>query len=464
MRKIKLIFVLCVCCTFSGMAQLDIDSVGNIVISKNIYLSSASNFLGTIGNFPITFKVNNVLAGFTGKSGIDNVSFGYESLKNSGPELGNVAIGVKALYSNTDGGANTAVGYQALYNNTWGSSNTAVGYQALYSSTWSGSNTANGYQALYSNDEGDGNTANGAHALYNNTGGSSNTANGYCALYGNMDGRANTANGYCALYGNTDGSYNIANGIYALRSNTNGSYNTAIGTDALYYNTTGSCNIAIGLSALYTNTIGDCNTAIGYEANFSAGTNLSNATAIGNNAAATSSNQVRIGNGMVTSIGGYVGWTNFSDGRAKKNIRTEVPGLAFINRLQPITYNLDLDAIDDLLKIDRTGKTGEDTLKRSLPQKLIDFNRQAREAKQNVVQTGFVAQDVERMAKSIGYDFSGVDVDELGIYGLRYSEFVVPLVKAVQELSEQNNQLQERVNQLTELVSRLLEKESKETK
>jgi hypothetical protein len=33
-----------------------------------------------------------------------------------------------------------------------------------------------------------------------------------------------------------------------------------------------------------------------------------------------------------------------------------------------------------------------------------------------------------------GYDFSGVDVDETSVYGLRYSEFVVPLVKAVQEL------------------------------
>ncbi len=59
------------------------------------------------------------------------------------------------------------------------------------------------------------------------------------------------------------------------------------------------------------------------------------------------------------------------------------------------------------------------------------------------MQTGFVAQDVEKIAKSIGYDFSGVDVDEKGIYGLRYAEFVVPLVKAVQELSEKNITLQE---------------------
>ena len=38
----------------------------------------------------------------------------------------------------------------------------------------------------------------------------------------------------------------------------------------------------------------------------------------------------------------------------------------------------------------------------------------------------------------MGYDFSGVDApkNDKDIYGLRYSEFVVPLVKAVQELNE----------------------------
>ena len=54
------------------------------------------------------------------------------------------------------------------------------------------------------------------------------------------------------------------------------------------------------------------------------------------------SNRVRIGNGSVTSIGGAVGWTNFSDERIKTNIKQDVPGLAFINLLKPVTYNFDL--------------------------------------------------------------------------------------------------------------------------
>ena len=52
--------------------------------------------------------------------------------------------------------------------------------------------------------------------------------------------------------------------------------------------------------------------------------------------------------------------------------------------------------------------------------------------------TGFVAQDVEKAAKDIGYDFSGIDKSGK-IMGLRYSDFVVPLVKAVQELSKMND-------------------------
>ena len=45
------------------------------------------------------------------------------------------------------------------------------------------------------------------------------------------------------------------------------------------------------------------------------------------------------------------------------------------------------------------------------------------------------AQEVEAAATVTGFDFSGVDKpqNETGLYGLRYAEFVVPLVKAVQE-------------------------------
>jgi hypothetical protein len=369
-------------------AQLEVDAAGNTHVAGGIYLESNANIIAAPGNVPITFKVNGVLAGSTGNSVNNNVSFGY-----------------RALSSNTTGYDNTANGADALSLNT-------TGY----------ANTANGYEALSSNKTG-----------------SYNTANGVSALYSNTTGIFNTANGVSALYSNTTGNVNTANGVYALTSNKTGSYNTAIG----YY-------------ALYSNTTGNYNTAIGYNANVNAA-NRSNATAIGYDALATSSNQVRIGNSSVTSIGGYAAWTNLSDKRTKKNIRTDVPGLAFINRLQPVTFNLDLDAIDGLLKIDKTKRRGRGEPDQFLSPELIEINKKAREAKEKVIQTGFVAQEVEKIAQSIGYDFSGVDVDEIGIYGLRYAEFVVPLVKAVQELSEQNDRRQAQNERLQAQIDELLQ-------
>ncbi|MDR0567435.1 MAG: tail fiber domain-containing protein [Prevotellaceae bacterium] len=403
----------------NASAQLKVDANGDTRIFQNIYMESASGIFGTTdNNVPITFKVNGLLAGYTGSSIKYNVSFGYG-----------------ALNSQALGGNNTAMGYQALYSNTRGSANTATGYNALYF----------------------------------NTTGMYNTANGFFALYFNETGNYNTANGWLALYSNTTGDYNTATGMGALQSNTTGAYNTATGYDALYDNTTGNYN-----------------TAIGYYAYLNAN-NLNNATAIGYYATVTGSNQVRIGNTSVTSIGGYADWTKFSDNRANKNIRADVPGLDFINLLQPVTYNLDLDAMDSLLKADRTekGDKEEEYLQPDtyslyldnanglpnidkpkipdedeLPQELKDINKKAREAKEKQLQTGFIAQDVEATAKSIGYDFSGVDVDEAGIYGLRYAEFVVPLVKAVQELSEQNDRLQAQVHELAELVYSLQGKDA----
>ena len=271
--------------------------------------------------------------------------------------------------------------------------------------------------------------------------------NGVLAGNTGSSGKLNVSFGYKALSATatTMTSANTAIGHGALQSNI-GAVNTAIGHLALYSNTMGGANTAIGLGALLSNKTGGANVAVGIYSGVAADS-LTNTIAIGWSARATSSNQARIGNSDITSIGGYAGWTTFSDGRANRNTGTDVPGLAFINRLQPVTYNLNLDAIDGLLHIDKTKIPGEEWLP-----ELVEINRKAKEAKEKVVQTGFIAQDVEAIAKSIGYDFSGVDVDETGIYGLRYAEFVVPLVKAVQELSAQNERLQAQINELTKLV------------
>lgn len=232
----------------------------------------------------------------------------------------------------------------------------------------------------------------------------------------------------------------------------------------MYYNTSGAANTAYGLEALLNNTTGSYNTGIGEVAGPTSGS-LSNTTSIGYDAAASANNSVVIGNSSVTSIGGYAGWTNFSDGRFKKNINHNVPGLAFINKLVPITYNLDIDGIEAMRQ---KNASSAKTLGGASPPRPSDDPaiKQFRKEKSAVLYTGFVAQDVEQAARTVGYDFSGVDKPkdaQQSFYGLRYSDFVVPLVKAVQELSrkndslenalaESNAQLSQRLDQLEKLL------------
>jgi len=269
---------------------------------------------------------------------------------------------------------------------------------------------------------------------------------------------SNVSFGYGALSNSSSSSYsNTAFGSDALQTNTTGCYNTAIGSSTLSRNTTGSNNIAIGCYTLSYNTTGSSNTAVGFNSAMTSA-NLTNATAIGYYSSITANNQVRIGNNSITSIGGYVGWSNISDGRVKKNIRAVVPGLDFINLLQPITYNLNLDAIDEILKSDDPKiNRFTDSLRMARSPKENEILAKMKANKEKQVYSGFIAQDVEKAAQSIGYDFSGVDAPEndKSTYGLRYAEFVVPLVKAVQELSEQNNKLQEQINELTAKLNEL---------
>ncbi len=392
--------------------------------------TTAANFIGTTDDVPLQFKVNNEKAGAITSAGL--VFLGYQA-GNINTGAFNTGVGSQALFSNTSGINNSAYGSRALYSNTTGAGNTSNGTTALYSNTTGSNNTAIGEQALYSNTLGFYNTATGRRSLRSNTTGDYNAAHGFQALYTNATGVRNTANGTFALYLNT-GSYNTATGMNALYGNITGISNTANGYQALM-NTGGNNNTGIGYQALSINTTGNDNTAIGMNAGPNVN-NLSNTTSLGNTTTTTASNQVRVGNAAVTSIGGQVGWTTVSDGRFKENVEENVPGLNFIKLLRPVTYRLNRDKVNEMLVVKEPA---------------VD--------KYSITTTGFIAQEVEKAAKDSGFDFSGVDKpkNEKDFYGLRYAEFVVPLVKAVQEQQviivqeqEKNKLLQAEIKTLKE--------------
>ena len=290
-------------------------------------------------------------------------------------------------------------------------------------------NTAIGFSSFNSSTTGNYNTSVGYRTLYSNTTGHNNTAIGFKAIYSTTIGEANTGVGNLALYSNIRGNLNSGLGDSALYRNTLGNDNAAIGKSALFNNTTGADNTATGFFALATNSTGTFNAAFGSHADVTTG-NLTNATAIGAYTVVDASNKVVIGNTSITSIGGQVGWTVYSDERVKKDIKEGVPGLQFINALRPVTYHYVQSKENKLLGAisDEASWQGKNDIEK------INF-------------TGLLAQEVDAAAKKIGYDFSGVDKTG-SIWGLRYSDFVVPLIKSVQELSVSSTKSDKEIDSL----------------
>ncbi len=417
---------------------------------------------GIGGNLNTAFGVTALVSNTTGSfntatgfaamqlnsSGSNNTANGYAALFKNSTGSSNAAVGVGALFENTTGKSNSAFGVNALNFNTSGNTNVAFGASALFSNSSGRSNVAIGVDALLSNTTGSNLVAIGDSAMLNQNGGNGfNTAVGSKALFANITGQENTATGYNALLNNT-GNFNAAFGTNALVNNTTGISNVGIGTNAIIANTTGANNTAIGVNALNINATGSNNTAIGRSANVSVG-NLTNATAVGNGAITDASNKIRLGNTAVTSIGGQVSYTTFSDGRFKQNIKEETHGLDFIKKLKPVSYNYNVNSIDNFWGI-----------KESTEDKANADVQKAKAAQLKKRYTGFLAQDVDKAAQSVGYDFSGIDKpedDSKSTWGLRYSDFVVPLVKAVQELSKQNDELFKKNDELSKQNDYLLQ-------
>ena len=179
------------------------------------------------------------------------------------------------------------------------------------------------------------------------------------------------------------------------------------------------------------NITGSNNTAIGRGTDVTTN-NLTNATAIGYNAKVNASNKVRIGNSSVTVIEGQVAYSFPSDSRFKYNIKNNVPGLDFIKKLQPVTYYFDNE------KLDEYTKTG--VLNNSLAHNVAYTGEKE-------IHTGFLAQDVEKVAKEMGYHFDGVHAptNDKDHYTLAYSQFIMPLVKGMQEQQAEIETLKKKI-------------------
>lgn len=486
--------------------------------------SSGSNntSFGYLAMLNSTTSSNNTAVGSnalkTNTTGGNNIAFGYQSLNSNSTSSFNCAIGSSALYSNSSGASNIAVGYQALYSNISSDYNLAIGNSSLYANTSGMQNIGIGQSSLFDNTIGNNNIAVGKFALANNINGSDNIAIGISAQFWNSSGSnnisvgnstllnsttdnqiaigssagenlttgiGNTIIGYFALNASSTSSYNTAVGFESLKTNNANGANTAIGYRSLLNNSSGSSNTAVGYRTFENQTIGANNTGVGHEAGFSVTTgagntiiganagaaistgsgntfigstanstgNFGNSGAIGNGASTTANNKLWLGNSLAEV------WTqisfNVSDGRFKSNIQQNVPGLDFILAIEPVTYTFDAKKLD-LFKAQGNPKLIEKINSDTTYSKLE-------------IRTGFIAQDVYEVAKSIDFNFSGVSIPKnpTDVFGLDYSAFVVPLVKSVQEqqnliniLIDQNIKLETALNMLTNELEKLKEPET----
>jgi hypothetical protein len=390
-------------------------------------------------------------AGSSGSTGTNNTFVGYKSGNANTAGASNVFMGFEACSLNTTAALNVAIGYQALakqaYSNggsLWNSYNVAIGYQSLYNNNASIStsqgrlNTALGYTSGYSNTTGQGNLFIGVSSGYSNSIADYNTCLGYQTGYYNTSGTANVHIGFDAGLYNPSGSYNTTCG-YMAGFGSSGNYysnNSFFGYQAGYNNSTGKYNTAVGYQAGYGNFTGDSCTFVGMQAQPN-GSGYTNCAAFGFGASATASGRMVFGNskiiGLYTSASGLF---IVSDGRFKTNVKDEVKGLDFIKKLRPVTYQVDTKSLDGFIK--QNIPLAKDSSGNPIQTPSGDFS-----ASSSIIHSGFIAQEVEQAEKDCGYKSTIVSapVNNSDSYALNYSEFVVPLVKAVQELSDKFDSL-----------------------
>ena len=233
-------------------------------------------------------------------------------------------------------------------------------------------------------------------------------------------------------------------GDSALETCTSGTLNTAVGEDALK-STTGTANTGLGANAGESITTGSSNTCIGENAG-DAIQSGSNNICIGSGADTAHDAAISITMGIgITGQGDHfkfgkasnvvsnqftsdASFSRSSDERIKQDINDDSLGLSFINDLRTVTY--------------RWKPSYE------IPKDFNDYN-ETNQKDTEVVMHGMLAQEVKQALDKEGVNtFGGWSEDDDGMQNISREMFVIPLIKAVQQLSEKCDSLQNEINEL----------------
>jgi len=154
---------------------------------------------------------------------------------------------------------------------------------------------------------------------------------------------------------------------------------------------------------------------------------------------------------------------NSSDIRLKRDIQESNLGLSFINRLKPISYkwkeSKHKPVLEEKIEIIDTNREDKREQVVMMP-KIIGYDENGGEIIETTAEEGlrnhygFIAQEVKEALdlEGVGDSFAGWVLDDHldpeSRQNLRYSEFISPLTKAVQELSDMVESLQQEINTL----------------
>jgi hypothetical protein len=320
----------------------------------------------------------------------------------------NTSFGIGSLVSISSGGYNTGFGFNTLNNKTTGARNTAFGAQAI-----AASNNSN-------------NTGIGRMAGFNVGGYAGGVHIGSCAGY--LADHCTVTVGFQAGYS----SQNYAVSVGHRAGVSNGAQTVAIGfrtkefgspEDSVFFTPFAGQNNTIGskavLGGFYTGRYSGGavnNTLVGWYAYQVNGYGGNDQSLLG-----------RGNNSVYNCV--FVGWTNVSDCRDKTNIQPLTNlGLNFIRKLNPVKYKWDRRQN----YVDKCG---------------FEYGVKDGTLKQDKVQYGFLAQEIEFAAKSLGQNFDAVTYDNFrDQYTVNYLDMVASLTKALQEI---NNDLDLIETQLT---------------
>ena len=305
--------------------------------------------------------------------------------------IGNVGIGKDVFKALTTADYAVGIGYEALDAHTTGSYPIAIGAFALSSSTTADS-IAIGGSALNACDTEQDNIAIGQNTM----------------LVANSGAEDNVIIGHFAGDGITSGDTNTCTGHAAGGAITTGNGNNMFGGGAGASLTTGSYNICIGNAA-------------------DVGANdMSNGIIIGHNISTTANKFAfgKSGDVVSNTFSSDANWSRSSDVRKKREIYDQGLGLDFINDLRTVNFQW--------------------KPQNEFPKEWNDYSETSSNDTE-VIMHGFIAQEVkealDKHASERDKNFTGWSEGEDGMQHTSREMFVIPLIKAVQELSAEVKEL-----------------------